>query len=129
MIPGTSSETAQKGRVAGNALDARPVNPLTVRAGTEILGGTQSGRLLESINQTSGRSRSEQASHLGRSSQFVRDLYERVANLVDGKLIVPTERPTVSQPIRIATQEYAVRKITEILKQEVNAKELAQPMR
>ncbi len=124
-IKGTRPETSPKGRVDVKSHDSRTVNPRTARAVTEILGVTQNDRLLESINQTSGRSRSEQASHLGRSSQFVRDLYERGANLVDGNLIVPTERPTVSQPIRVSTQEYAVSKVTEILKQKVSAKELA----
>ena len=120
-----TSLSTQKSRADINTPDSRPVNPRTARAITEILSVTQNDRLLESINQSNGRSRSEQASHLGRSSQFVRDLYERGANLIDGKLIVPTERPTVPQPIQISTQEYAVRKTTEILKQAANAKEIA----
>ena len=80
---------------------------------------------MEKINETDGRNRSEQASYLGRVSQFVRDIYERGANIVDGKLIVPQEKLTVSQPLAITTQDYAVEKLGKILQDESKAKELA----
>jgi len=101
------------------------VNPRTQRAINEILSFSENDRTLEKINETDGRNRSEQASHLAKSSQFVRDIYERGANVVDGNLLVPQEKLTVSPPLSITTQDYAVSRIGKILQNEERAKELA----
>lgn len=100
-------------------------NPRTQRAIAEIFAVSETDRILEKINQTDGRNQSEQASHLGKTSQFVRDIYERGGNIVDGKLIVPQEKLSVSPPLAVTTQEYAVKKISEILKDGFKAKEVA----
>lgn len=101
------------------------LNPRTQRAINEILSFSENDRILEKINETEGRNRSEQASYLGQSSQFARDIYERGANVVDGNLIVPQEKLTVSEPLSITTQNYAVEKLGKILQNEEGAKELA----
>lgn len=101
------------------------LNPRTQRAINEILSFSENDRILEKINETEGRNRSEQASYLGQSSQFARDIYERGANVVDGNLIVPQEKLTVSEPLSITTQNYAVEKLGKILQNEERAKELA----
>ncbi len=101
------------------------INPRTQRAINEILGFSENDRTLEKINQTDGRNRSEQASYLGKTSQFIRDVYERGANFVDGNLIVPQENLGVSQPLAITTQDYAVKRINKILSNESKAKEIA----
>lgn len=101
------------------------INPRTRRAINEIFSFSENDRMLETINDSGGRNRSEQASHLAKSSQFVRDIYERGANIVDGNLIVPQERLTVSPPLSITTQDYAVEKLGKILHDEERAKELA----
>jgi hypothetical protein len=103
----------------------RLMNPRTQRAINEILAVNENDLLLENINQTDGRNRSEQASYLGKSSQFVRDIYERGANIVGGKLILPQEKLTISEPLAITTQDYAVKRIGNILKDESKAKEIA----
>lgn len=100
-------------------------NPRTQRAINEILSLSENDKLLETISQTDGRNRSEQASFLGKSSQFVRDIYERGANVVDGKLIIPTENFNAPVPLAVTTQEYAVKKLGEVLKDESKAKEIA----
>jgi hypothetical protein len=101
------------------------VNPRTRAAINEILSLSENDRVLEKINETDGRNRSEQASFLGESSQFVRDIYERGGNIIDGNLIVPQEKLTNSPPLSITTQDYAVSRIGKILQDEVRAKELA----
>lgn len=101
------------------------LNPRTQRAINEIFSFSENERLLEKINETDGRNRSEQASYLGGVSQLVRDVYERGANVVDGNLIVPQEKLTVSEPPLITTQNYAVEKLGRILQNEERAKELA----
>lgn len=101
------------------------VNPRTQRAINEILSLSENDKLLETISQTEGRNRSEQASFLGKSSQFVRDIYERGANVIDGKLIIPTENLNATKPPAVTTQEYAVKKLGEVLKDESKAKEIA----
>jgi len=101
------------------------VNPRTQRAINEIFSFSENDRILEKINETDGRNRSEQASYLGQSSQLVRDIYERGALVVDGNLIVPQEKLSVSPPLSITTQDYAVSRIGKILQNEDRAKELA----
>ncbi len=101
------------------------INPRTQRAITEILSISETDKLLEKINQTDGRNQSEQASHLGKFSQFVRDVYERGGNVVGGNLIVPKETLTLSPPLAVTTQDYAVKRLGDILKDESKAKELA----
>ncbi len=101
------------------------INPRTQRAVTEILSVSETDKLLEKINQTDGRNQSEQASHLGKFSQFVRDVYERGGNVVGGNLIVPKETLTLSPPLTVTTQDYAVKRLSDILKDESRAKELA----
>ncbi|MGI8545111.1 MAG: DUF488 family protein, N3 subclade, partial [Aridibacter sp.] len=101
------------------------INPRTQRAINEILAFSEIDRTLEKINQTDGRNRSEQASYLGKTSQFVRDIYERGGNVIGGNLIVPQEKLSVSQPLTITTQDYAVERIGKILHDESKAKEIA----
>lgn len=100
-------------------------NPRTLRAINEIFSFSENDRILEKINESNGRNRSEQASHLGRVSQFIRDIYERGANIVDGNLIVPQEKLGDSPPLAITTKDYAVEKLSKILQDETKAKELA----
>lgn len=101
------------------------LNPRTQRAINEILSFSENDRVLEKINETDGRNRSEQASYLGQFSQLTRDIYERGANVVDGNLIVPQEKLTDSQPLAITTESYAVNRLDKILHNEERAKELA----
>ncbi|MGI8543293.1 MAG: DUF488 family protein, N3 subclade, partial [Aridibacter sp.] len=101
------------------------INPRTQRAINEILAFSENDRTLEKINQTDGRNRAEQASYLGKTSQFVRDIYERGGNVVGGNLIVPQEKLSVSQPLTITTQDYAVERIGKILHDESKSKEIA----
>jgi hypothetical protein len=101
------------------------LNPRTLRAINEILSFSENDRILEKINETDGRNRSEQASYLGQSSQLVRDIYERGANIVDGNLIVPQEKLSDSPPLAITTKDYAVENLGRILQDENRAKELA----
>ena len=101
------------------------VNPRTQRAINEIFSFSENDRILEKINETDGRNRSEQASHLAKSSQFVRDIYERGGTVADGNLIVPQEKLTVSPTLAITTQNYAAEKLGKILQDEERAKELA----
>lgn len=101
------------------------LNPRTQRAVAEILAVSETDKLLEKINQTDGRNQSEQATHLGKFSQFVRDVYERGGNVIDGNLIVPKETLTLSPPLAVTTQDYAVKRLGDILKDESRAKEIA----
>lgn len=101
------------------------INPRTQRAINEILSSSEYDKLLETISQTGGRNRSEQASFLGKSSQFVRDIYERGANVIDGKLIIPTENLNAPKTLAVTSQEHAVKKLGEVLKDESKAKEIA----
>jgi uncharacterized protein YeaO (DUF488 family) len=101
------------------------LNPRTQRAINEIFSFSENDKVLEKINETDGRNRSEQASYLGRVSQLVRDIYERGGSVVDGNLIVPHEKLSVSQPLAITTQNYAVEKLGKILQDETKAKEIA----
>jgi len=101
------------------------INQRTQRAIREILSVSETDKLLEKINQTDGRNQSEQASHLGKFSQFVRDVYERGGNVVGGNLIVPKETLTLSSPLALTTQDYAVKRLGDILKDESKAKEIA----
>jgi len=100
------------------------VNPRTQRAVNEILSVGRSEMLLAKIEDTEGRNRSEHASHLNAHSQFVRDLYERGAVVRDGVLISPKENPSSAPPLAIATNEYAVKRLSTLLG-EPRSKELA----
>lgn len=114
-------------REAGLAREQAPVrhhNPRTQRAINEILSFSRSEMLLAKLEDTEGRNRSEHASHLNGHSQFVRYLYERGAVVRDGVLISPKETPSSSHPLAIATNEYAVKKLSAILN-ETRARELA----
>ncbi|MGD9560873.1 MAG: hypothetical protein AB7F88_00410 [Pyrinomonadaceae bacterium] len=99
-------------------------NPRTQRAINEILSPSRSEMLLAKLEDTRGRNRSEHASHLNRHSQFVRDMYERGATVQDGVLISPKETPSSAPPLAIATNEYAVKKLSALLG-ESRVKELA----
>ena len=121
-----SLESLPKNGVGNNkAKREQIVNPRTMRAIAEILAVSETDRLLESISQTDGRNRSDHASYLGRSSQFVRDIYERGGNVVDGKLIVPRENLDASRRLSIDTLEYAVKRVEKILNNDSKAKEVA----
>lgn len=99
-------------------------NPRTQRAINEILSVGRSEMLLAKLEDTEGRNRSEHASHLNGHSQFLRDLYERGAVVRDGVLISPKDNASAAPPLAIATNEYAVKKLSVILN-ESRAKELA----
>lgn len=90
-------------------------NPRTQRAVNEILSVSRSEMLLAKLEDTQGRNRSEHASHLNASSQFVRDLYERGAMVRDGALISPKESPSSTPPLAITTNEYAVKRLSSLL--------------
>ena len=100
-------------------------NPRTVRAISEIMGESRTEVLLGSINRTDGRSRSEHASFLGRSSQFVRELYEKGASIIGGTLIVPSEGSSLPRSVRVGSLEYAFKKLGRLLPDETRARELA----
>jgi hypothetical protein len=121
------NETAERrsSHQVNSAKQQQIVNPRTQRAINEIFSLSENDRILEKINESGGRNRSEQSSHLAKSSQFVRDLYERGANVVDGNLIVPQEKLTFSPPLLITTQDYAVEKLGKILQDEERAREHA----
>ncbi|HRH41367.1 MAG TPA: hypothetical protein PKY82_06945 [Pyrinomonadaceae bacterium] len=101
------------------------LNPRTQKAINEIFSFTENDRVLEKINQTDGRNRSEQASYLGKSSQFIRDIYEHGGQIKDGYLILPQENINDSPVLTITTEAYAVDRINQILRNETKAKELA----
>lgn len=107
------------------AESARSINPRTQRAINEILSVSNHDRLLARIEQTDGRNRSEQASHLGRKSQFVRDTYERGGRILDGNLIVPTETAKTTPPPAVTTLDFAVTRLTRITGDAEKARELA----
>lgn len=102
-----------------------PINPRTQRAINDILSFSENDQLLGQIDKTNGRNRSEQASYLGRHSQFVRDAYERGATIKGGNLIIPQENLGAESPLFITTQQYAIKKIGNLLKDEKQAKEIA----
>ncbi len=119
-------ETKEINKTSRNENAPNKINPRTQRAINEILATSESDKLLEKINQTDGRNRSEQASHLGKHSQFVRDIYERGANLREGSvLLIPQEKLGISPALRITTLEYAAQKIARITGDEAQAKETA----
>jgi hypothetical protein len=99
-------------------------NPRTERAVNEILSIGKTDVILSKLEDTEGRNRSEQASHLNQYSQFIRDLYERGAVVRDGALISPTENPSSSAPLAITTVEYAVKRLKGLVN-ESKAKDLA----
>ena len=101
------------------------INPRTARSVAAILSQTRNDELLLEINQSDGRNQSEQASFLAKESPFLRDIYERGGNVVDGVLILPKENLTVSPEIEIATTHTAVERLTRITKDSDLAKELA----
>ena len=101
------------------------INQRTQRAIAEIVSISETDKLLEKISQTDGRNQSEQASHLGKFSQFVRDIYERGGAVTNGKLIVPKETQSLAPTLALTTQEYAVKRLGGILSDEAKAKELA----
>lgn len=104
---------------------AAKISTRTLRAVNEILASSASDKLIAGINQTEGRSQSEQASFLGKSSQFVRDLYEHGASVVDGSLVVPREKLAEKTPLEITTLKYAVSNLNTILGDDLRARDLA----
>lgn len=101
-------------------------NPRTARAIAEILSVSDLDRKLARIDSTEGRSRADHAAYLSASSQFLRDTYERGATVRDGVLIIPSDGSSQDPlPLAIATHEYAVKRLEQILKSETKAKELA----
>jgi len=100
-------------------------NIRTERAIAEILSYTENDRLLASVDNTAGRSRSEHSSYLNKFSQFAREAYEQGASTREGILLLPTERVADPSPLAIATHEYAVNRLTKTLENEERAKDLA----
>jgi uncharacterized phage-like protein YoqJ len=119
------SRTVRAGQKTDFQKQEIKINPRMQRAIGEIIAVSETDKLLEKINETDGRNQSDQATHLGKLSQFVRDIYERGGNVVDGKLIVPKENLTSPAPLAVTTQDYAVRRLAGIVKDESKAKELA----
>ncbi len=101
------------------------MNPRTARAVAAILSQTRTDEVLRGLNQSDGRNQSEQASFLAAESPFLRDIYERGGNVMDGVLVVPKENLTASPEIEIATTHAAVERLTRITKDADKAKELA----
>lgn len=103
---------------------ASRANPRTQRAINEILSVGRSEMLLAELEDTKGRNRSEHASYLDGQSQFARDLYEHGAMVRDGVLISPKENPSAASPLALASNEYAVKRLSPLLG-ESRSKELA----
>jgi hypothetical protein len=86
----------------------RPSNPRTERAINEILSVSKSDVLLSSLDDTNGRNRSEHASYLNGTSQFLRDTYERGGTVQNGVLIIPKESHELKSPLQLASLSYGV---------------------
>lgn len=99
-------------------------NPRTERALNEILSVSRSDLILSRLEDTEGRNRTEQASHLNTHSQFARDLYERGSFVRDGVLITPKENPSSAPPLAVTTVEYAVERLGSVAG-EARSKEIA----
>ena len=81
----------------------RPSNPRTERAINEILSVGKSDLILSKLDDTNGRNRSEHASYLNGTSQFLRDTYERGGTVQNGVLIIPKELHDLKSPLQLAT--------------------------
>ncbi len=86
----------------------RPSNPRTERAINEILSISKSDLALSKLDDTNGRNRSEHASYLNGTSQFLRDTYERGGTVQNGVLIIPKESHDLKSPLQLATLGYGV---------------------
>lgn len=100
-------------------------NPRTQRAINEILSVSKSDLLLARIDQTDGRTRYEHASYLNQHSQFARDLYERGATVSGNVVLVPREKLSITAGLNMATNQYAVKKLENIIEDRTKALELA----
>lgn len=119
---GVTHAKSQEG--AERTASDRVPNPRTERAVNEILSVGRSDMFLTKLDDTEGRNRSEHASYLNRQSQFIRELYERGSVVRDGVLISPKDHLSLSSPLAIETNEYAVKRL-EQLTDISKAKELA----
>ncbi len=102
----------------------RPSNPRTERAINEILSVSKSDLLLSNLDDTNGCNRSEHASYLNGTSQFLRDAYERAGTVQNGVLIIPKESHDLKSPIQLATLGYGVGRLEAIVGSE-KAREVA----
>ncbi len=102
----------------------RPSNPRTERAINEILSVSKSDLILSKLDDTNGRNRSEHASYLNGTSQFLRDTYERGGTVQNGVLIIPKESHDLKSPIQLATLGYGVGRL-EVMVGSEKAREVA----
>ncbi|MEK7854855.1 MAG: hypothetical protein AAB288_02110, partial [Acidobacteriota bacterium] len=87
------------GHSAAQKSNFQPSNPRTERAINEILSVSSSDLVLSRIDDTDGRNRSEHASYLNGTSQFLRETYERGGTVQNGVLIVPKELHDLKSPL------------------------------
>ncbi|HRI05296.1 MAG TPA: hypothetical protein PLL77_16280 [Pyrinomonadaceae bacterium] len=102
----------------------RPSNPRTERAINEILSVSKSDILLSKLDDINGRNRSEHASYLNGTSQFLRDTYERGGTVQNGVLIIPKESHDLKSPLQLATLGYGVGRLEAMVGSE-KAREVA----
>ncbi len=102
----------------------RPSNPRTERAINEILSLSKSDLVLSKLDDTNGRNRSEHASYLNGTSQFLRDTYERGGTVQNGVLIIPKESHDLKSPLQLATLGYGVGRLEAMVGSE-KAREVA----
>lgn len=102
----------------------RPSNPRTERTINQILSVSKSDLLLSKLDDTNGRNRSDHASYLNGTSQFLRDTYERGGTVQNGLLIIPKESHDLKSPLQLATLSYGVNRL-EPLVGSARAREIA----
>lgn len=105
-------------------LNFRPSNPRTERAINQILSVSKSDLVLSKLDDTDGRNRSEHASYLNGTSQFLRDKYERGGTVQSGVLILPKESHDLRSPLHLATLNYGVNRLEPLIGSE-RAREIA----
>lgn len=93
----------------------RPSNPRTERAINQILSVSKSDLVLSKLDDTDGRNRSDHASYLNGSSQFLRDTYERGGTVQNGVLIIPKESHELKSPLKLATLSYGVSRLEPLI--------------
>jgi len=96
-------------------VNSRPSNPRTERAINEILSVSKSDLLLSKLDDTNGRNRSEHASYLNGTSQFLRDAYERGGTVQNGVLVIPKESHELKLPLQLASLSYGVSRLEQLV--------------
>lgn len=106
---------ASRPKAAAELSNFRPSNPRTERAVNQILSVSGLDLVLSRIDDTNGRNRSEHASYLNGSSQFLRDTYERGGTVQGGVLIIPKESQDLRSPLHLATLSYGVNRLEPLI--------------